>query len=462
MSDVKPAICFVTNELYPLGPGGIGRMLYNFARHNEAMGNPADLHFLVPPELLEKRPDARNLIADALGDAAYLHICPAPGQVPNAMAQLVEHALHSPWTLEGLIRTSYSYYLGLLEAERTLGRPFDIIEFPDFGGWAVSSIEAKRTNLAFERTTIAARVHSTQGILYKVERFTHHPGSFLGIMFDAERHLLAHADIVVGHNSAIMDVTAAHYALAERWKGRAHIEFPPVFLDEDVGNINPIKQTIQENSNSVDFIFSSRLQPFKRPDIFIRAAILFLEENSGYEGVFRVVSYGWDSEYINHLQSLVPDPLKEKIQFIFDASPAERDAYLRRSVVVIPSDYESLCLFAFEAAQMERTVILNGRCPAFGKSERWRDGENCLLFDGTVENLCAAMKRSMNWTASTPVDVIPDRPYWLREELKSLLSSPTAVSEDPGISVICHGFQSRAEFNSHFATAVHLERLLSL
>src|SRR5690606_1578416 len=140
------------------------------------------------------------------------------------------------------------------------------------------------------------------------------------------------------------------------------------------------------------------------------AAVLFLERHPGHAGCFRLVSYGWDETYIAGLRALVPEPLKEKVLFVFGASPAEREAHLARSIVVVPSDYESLCLFAFEACRMGCSVILNGRCPAFGETSRWRDEENCLLFDGSVEDRAAAMEKALRWEPSAPASVAPDAP----------------------------------------------------
>src|SRR3954453_8839318 len=182
MSYPKTAICFVTNELYPLGPGGIGRMLYNFAKHNEDIGLPADIHFLVPQALLSLRPDARDLLDSAFERIATIHVCPDLRSTPTPIAQLLARAQEHPWTSEWLFGNSYHYYLGLRTAEEARGAPFDIIEFPDFGGWGVASVEAKRAGLAFPDTLITARIHSTQGLLYSVERFAHDPGHWAGIM----------------------------------------------------------------------------------------------------------------------------------------------------------------------------------------------------------------------------------------------------------------------------------------
>lgn len=452
----KPSICFVTNELYPLGPGGIGRMLYNFARHNESLGFPAEINFLVPRSLIESRADALEELEAALDGLARVHVCPALSSVPTPMAQLLAKAEDYPWTGEWIYGESYRYFLGLRMAETTRGAPFDVIEFPDFGGWGIATIEAKRAGLAFTETVISARVHSTQGILYGVERFAHDPGHWAGIMFDAERHLFANADLIVGHDPAIIDYTASSYALEARWEGRTVLEFPPIFVRTAPSTyVRADEVRVPPPDQSIDFLFGSRLQPVKRPDIFIRAAILYLESYPEYSGTFRLVCGGWDREFIDSLKSLVPDAYTERVLFIERATSDERQYYINRSIVVIPSDYESLCLFAFEAVLAGRKLILNGACPAFGNGFRWRDRENCLLFNGSVDSLTAIMREALSWRPTADLPVTPSSPYWLnRREVEAL---PRPVERAAPIRVYAYGAQSPTEFNRHFEAAIQLE-----
>jgi glycosyltransferase involved in cell wall biosynthesis len=462
MANPKKAICFVTNELYPLGPGGIGRMLYNFARLNEEMGLSADFHFLVPQTLIDSRPDAGDLLQAAFENIATIHVCPALPATPTQMAQLLARAQEHPWTSEWLYGNSYAYYLGLLAAEERRGAPFDVIEFPDFGGWAVATIEAKRAKLAFADTLISARIHSTQGMLYGVERYANDPGHWAGIMFDAERHLFAHADLIVGHDPEITAHTARFYGLEQRWKGRSRLEFPPVFLKTGPDVYERADKVVppQDTRDCDDFLFGSRLQPVKRPDLFIRAAILFLELHPNHEGRFRLVCNGWDRAFVDGLKALVPTAMAQRILFIEQAEPDERLRHIDNSIVVVPSDYESLCLFAFEAALAGRKVILNAACPAFGNDFRWHDGDNCLLFDGSVISLADAMERALTWQQASFVNAVPDSPYWLGD-----LSLPVAKAEpaddlQPGTAIVCYGAQSPSEFYRQFEVASQIEQEL--
>lgn len=451
----RPSICFVTNELYPLRKGGIGRMLYNFARHNAAAGLPADIHFLVPPDLVAAAEDEARL-RGALDGMATIHVATPLHRLPDTEAHLFDRASFVPWSLDLLVSTSYRYYRALLAIQQQRGVPFDFIEFPDFGGWGLASVEAKRAGLAFAETAIVARLHSTQGMIARAERF-YEPSRWNGLLMDAERHLLAHADLIVGHVQSIIDQNAAHYGLRDRWQGRTVLEFPPILLEETEASA---AGAAPGSGPCQDFIFSSRLQPFKRPDLFVRAAIAFLEKHPDHPGCFRLVSYGWDRRYIDWMQDLVPMQLRPQIQFIDDATEAERSAYLAQSVVVVSSDYESLCLFAFEAAQMGRPVLLNGRCSAFGENPRWRDGENCLLFDGTVQGLVRAMEQAGDWRPAEAASVAVDPPYWLAG--RDVPAAPSVQAARVSLSLVITGIDERADLRLQMMRAAFLEGELDL
>ncbi len=452
-----PSICFVTNELYPLRKGGIGRMLYNFARQNARTGAPAEIHFLVPPDLVAA-PEDEEQLRHALEGLAVLHVATPLHLLLDAEAHLFDRASFLPWSLELLASTSYRYYRGLLNIEAARGAPFDFIEFPDFGGWGLASIEAKRAGLAFQDTMLCARLHSTQGMIARAERF-YESSPWSGILMDAERHLLAHADLIVGHVQSVIDANARHYGLTERWAGRTVLEFPPILLEAIEADA---VQPEAAGTRAEDFIFSSRLQPFKRPDIFVRAAIAFLERHPDHAGLFRLVSYGWDRRYIDWLKGLVPERFHDQIQFIEGASESERSALLARSVIVVPSDFESLCLFAFEAGQMGRPVLLNRRCSAFGDNPRWRDGDNCLLFDGTVDDLVRAMEQALDWRPASQVSVDVDRPYWLADHPVSAAHPASTASAAPTVSVMLTGITRRANLNVRLMQAVFIQSELDL
>ncbi len=428
------SICFVTNEVYPIHKGGIGRLMYNFAVHNHDCGGTVECHLLLPSSLAEKLPE----IEAALDGLAIVHACRPLGERPEEIARLVAASPEDAWDASRLYRQSLEYFFGLLDVAKQRGAPFTIIEFPDFGGFATASVAAKRTGLAFGETLLSARLHSSLGLIATYEKYYHHPSLWLGCILDAERELLAHADLIVGHVPAIAKLNARHYRFGDAWAERVRIEFPFIGIDQEREGIGAVSLVPPEEP---DFVFSSRLQPFKRPDLFVKAAVMFLEENPDYLGTFWVVAYGWDTAYIQTLKDLVPKILQRSIRFESEMSPLERQQILRNAVVVIPSDFESLCLFAYEASQLGAKVILNRRCEAFGAFERWQEGENCLMFDGSAVDLAATMERAVSWIPAATALTDADPPYWL----DTPPPPPPPVAPLPTMSLCCYGFDEPAD-----------------
>jgi len=428
-------ICFVTNELYPLHKGGIGRLMYNFARHNAVLRTDVAFHILVPSRFPENMSD----VTAAFKGLATIHRCAPLGQRPEELARLAAAGPAKGWEFRDLYMQSLEYFYGLLDIERRLGAPLGIAEFPDFGGWAMASVAAKRSGLAFRDTVLSVRLHSSQGLISRYEKYYHYPSRWLGAFLDAERELLTHADRVVGHVPSIAARNASHYGFSAAWRENVVIEFPLIEVDAE-------REVVDEpdagDAEHPDFIFSSRLQPFKRPDLFVKAAIMLLDNRPQYRGIFRIASYGWDQSYIQSLKDLVPPSYAERIVFLEQLSSKARQVFLRRSVVVVPSDYESLCLFAFEASQIGRPVILNRACEAFGAFDRWVEGENCLMFDGTATDLARTMMAAVGWSPSAKVSVAPDVPYWVNAAPPG---GRTREEDLPATVLVCHGFTDPAD-----------------
>ena len=443
-------VCLITNELYPARPGGIGRLMYNFAQENAKRGYPVDLHILVDPEAFIDEA-TRDRVLNAFDGLATIHQRLNLATHPEQLSQLLSGHTGNAWSTESLYSKSYSYYISLMNIENEHDFAFNYIEFPDYGGWGLIAIQAKKAGLRFRETNLVVRLHSSAGLIFDYERFFHHPSNYAGTLIDIERFCIAEADIVVGHNQAIIDLNQNFYKLTSSWREKTIFEFPPITVDHPtlLGS-EPVPPREQ-----MDFVFSSRLQPFKRPDLFIKAAVEFLETTPEYHGKFLLASYGWDETYIQSLRSLIPVYMQNRIEFV-SLSGEERVTILQRSIVVVPSDFESLCLFAFEAATLGATVILNRKCIAFGVSERWKENENCLMFDGSSHDLARAMATARNWHPASAVSLATTEPYWedARPSRNSIADSDVdhvSTQTQATVSVICFGFQTEAELQHHSA-----------
>lgn len=448
---IKYSLCLVTNEMYPFLPGGIGRLMYNFADRNQQSDSPVDLHFLLPAQDSAKH--AAEIVAEYDGRAT-IHFCPSLDELRDTVSvALRDGTAHHPEFADNY-KNAHLYHIGLLRAQNSYGRDFDVIEIPDFGGWGAAITSAKRAGLAYQDSLLSFRLHSAHGLITQAEKYTHHPSFWFGALLDLEREGLANADLIVGHIPSIVQANCDHYQFDQSWADNAIVEFPPITVDT--------AETLELTPGTApDFIFSSRLQPFKRPDIFIKAATCFMERNPDYEGVFRVVSYGWDREYVDWLKSLVPTSLATKVLFLEKYTQEERLTYLARSVVVVPSNYESLCLFAFEASNMGCPVILNRDCLAFGDFDRWIEGENCLMFDGEFLGLAKAMEEAVDWRPTSKASIAPSRPYWedqalIQKHLDAQTSS--APSDSPDIAIVYFNFQSTEELNRVWAAHQNSEQ----
>ncbi|BDL41098.1 glycosyltransferase [Methylorubrum sp. GM97] len=396
----KKSVCLVTNELYPFAPGGIGRLMYNWIKQNSELEVPVALHLLISEELNDKSVEIQEFCAQY---EVECHFCNEDDLELTRLGRAIAPSIKQSWDYLHPYRVSYQYFVSLLRLERS-GVVFDLIEFPDYGGWGAISIEAKRAGLAFVNTEICVRLHSSYGVIVSTERFYHHPSGYGGAMVDLERFALAYADRIIAHQKSILEFNLNFYKFTEDWRNKAIIETPPILLDEF--ELNDDEEPIKR------FVFSSRLQPFKRPDMFLRAACLYYDQYPDDDSEALIVSYGWDDNYIASLIAIIPERHRERIKFCFGLQGASRQALLAGAIIVIPSDYESYCLFAYETALMKRRLLLRRDCLAFSEEEGWVDEVNCLHFDSDPASLAVAMRRALKWQPSCHRVTEASKPYW--------------------------------------------------
>ncbi len=435
-----PSVCLISNEVYPLNKGGIGRLMYNFAVHNAAADEPADLHLLLPNALAPRLTE----VAQAFAGLATIHACPAL-LVQLGLSEPAMHELRRRDPLCERWVNALAWHAGLTMAEEATGRPFDVIEFPDLDGWATAALAARACGLAYQRATIAVRLHSSFSLIYHAEPGYHVPSDWIATIADFERKAMRDADLVVGHLPAIVERNVEAFRLPHAREGRTRLERPPILLDAaeegEPADAGPRRQS---------FVFSSRLQPFKRPDLFIRAAILACDGGIDPECEFVLASYGWDRDYVGRLAAMIPADLAGRIRIEQQMDATERVALLRRSVVVIPSRFESYCVLAYECALRGTPMILAGDCEAFEPLAGWVDGENCRSFDGTAEHL-AEVFLSGRFPAPRPADCPPPtRPYW-----SGGLPEPRPAATVP-IGAVAYGF---SDLSGAFRAVRRLSRM---
>lgn len=437
------SVCIVTNEIYPLDRGGIARLAYNFALNNIDRPDGVDLHFLLPAKFREHAAK----IEAAFGEIAAIHYCPDNLEGIAPLGSLIQ-SFGARDSYDYHMIESLHYYAGLVQANREMGVDFDIVEFPDFGGWGATSIAAKQAGLAFNETLFAVRLHSAFSLIVDYEPFTHEASDWMAARCDLERQGVRDADLVIGHLPSIARLNQERFALAPEWLDKVHIEMPPITLsDSEIEVLEQLRDEGTELPPARDFLFTARLQPFKRPDIFIRAAVWFLDEYPDADNSFLISSYGWDHEYIDWLKRLVPMRWEGRVRFLEGLSGAERTALMLQSILVIPSDFESLCLLAFEGRLLGMKVILNRQCLAFGSEpEVWREGEDALFFEGDFVSLAKTMRESLDWTPA-PMQALPQStPYW-ELPTEQLLPAGLALRTQVRLACVMYGATSLGELS---------------
>ncbi|HEY6908581.1 MAG TPA: glycosyltransferase [Myxococcales bacterium] len=407
-------ICIVTDELYPFTAGGIGRLLHNLVRH--ALQREPGIRFLfLFPSTLDVQ---RERVVAYFGDGVEVdYATMRRGWDPSAEFG-AEYPPQGAFTDSDWHAQSLDFLIAL---KRLSGKDFDVIEFPDYRGWAYCALQEKLLGRDFQRSLIAVRIHSTDGIL---QAFEGRPPSLQQLgRFELERKALLDAEKVIAHLPGVAEWNASYYGFPRSWHDKVTVEFPPVVEQEP--------STIPAAGRRDDIVFVTKQQPIKRPDVFIRGTSTFLRANPSFAGRAVLACHAADDEYGRKLRSMVPADLRGRFHFL--PSGPERDAAIRGSIVVVPSAYESLNLAAYEAAAGGATLVLNRGCIAFAAEAPWRDGVNCHKFDGTAEGLAAALGLAVAQRPHEAVRWEADVPYWLSAHAAP---APEAGASTPLVSVV--------------------------
>jgi glycosyltransferase involved in cell wall biosynthesis len=387
-------VCLVTDELYPFTPGGIGRVLHNLIQDSLRRSPEIEFFLLFPSTSEVQREEVGAYFGGRVTvDFALMREGWEPASEFGRTYAPAGAYTDSEWHAQSLDF--------LFALKRLSGKGFDVIEFPDYRGWAYCALQEKLLGLDFQETLISVRVHSTDGMLQRFE--PREPSLRQLARFELERKALLDAEKVIVHLEDVARFNASFYGFGADWGAKVACEFPPV-LDQE-----PTSRAPQGAPR--DLLFVTKLQAIKGPDLFIRGAAAFLRSHPGFTGRAVLACHSADDAYERKLRAMVPADLAGR--FLFTRGGPERDGLLPGAVVVIPSAYESLNLAAYEAAAAGASLVVNGACIAFGERTPWLDGKNCHKFDGSLDGLVAALDRAFSQPPPESVRWAAAPPYWL-------------------------------------------------
>ncbi|WIG98108.1 glycosyltransferase [Myxococcus sp. SDU36] len=412
-------VCLVTDELHPFTNGGIGRIIHNLIVDSLRREAAVELHVLLPAFTQMKAEE----VEAHFGGRVTAHVAEArplweqgfdEGDVyppPGAFTDALSHA-HS---MELML------HLRRLAAK---GTHFDVIEFPDYRGWSFCTSQEKFLGGGFQDTEITVRLHSTAGILAPYERTP--PSRDQLEQFEVERKALYDADRVIAHIPGIAALNQTFYGFPETWLEKVIQEFPPVA--ERAG------RAPAGGSSAPDILFVTKVQSLKRPDLFVRGVSTFMRRFPQFSGRAVFACHAPNESYLSAIKALVPSDLRER--FVFAGAVQERADLMSRGIVVIPSDFESLNLTAYETAAVGARLVLNGRCPAFVPGTPFADGVNCHTFDGSVDGLADALEKAWCTPTTGTVAWTAVAPYWESPSPRTAALVSTPRGSPPRVTVL--------------------------
>jgi hypothetical protein len=413
-------VCIATFELKYFTSGGIGVLVHNLLK---TYSNYPGLEFSVLWY-------GEKALSERLFRRAH-PTCKFFDAKDWASRHQKEHLNYPPAESFMLARQGRSAELmKALRAIEDHAGPFDVIEFPDFDGVALATLQEKLLGRAFMRSTIAVRIHSTEAVLRSRDHRPAHSGNL--VVADIERKALSDADIVVGHLQPIIDDVASHFGFPEAWKRKAVVETPPVLLDSAER-----EESAKFNENT-PLVFTSKIQWVKRAHVFINAAVGFMNSVPDFKGDALLLAHIINDELFRHCESLIPDHLKNRIKILDNLHNAIREDIIANSVAIFPAAYESFCLAAYEASCLGALILLNNGNPAFGANTHWVNGTNCEKFDGTAHDLVNLLQDMWSRRQTLKHERIAlshaREPYWLHAANRS--RAPTFDCEPKRLSII--------------------------
>ena len=399
---------FVTRELYPFTAGGIGRVVGNILATStpQELANTAIVYVsgnIEPARLKAVYPQVRFVLAN---ESSY-RVWDESGRRYPPLASFSDHRLHG----ESMLAMQ-----ALLALEQDVG-PLGYVEFPDWGGLAFETCQARRLGRGLRDATIAVRLHTTDSLLSAIERRWTDTGALA--LYDLERKALADCDLVVAQLAVIGRRVQQFYGFDDvDWLPRLHVHAPPVLVEG---------ATLVEGERTVTLdtpiTFTSKIQHVKRPEVFVKGCSEFFQRHPEVTAQAQFLAHAFDPEYLKRVKALIPRSMKARFVFL-GLSGAARDKVIARSVCVFPSSWESFCLATYEASITGAVCVVNRANPAFSPGTPWRAGENCTGFDGTAASLAKALEEAYFGAPLRPVELPRDPAPWN-------CAAPSPMQTDP-------------------------------
>jgi glycosyltransferase involved in cell wall biosynthesis len=271
----------------------------------------------------------------------------------------------------------FAYALAKVQAQAHV----DFAEFFDYCGAAYYSLVCRAAVPSRFPARIAIRLHNTIEIIDRRVAANFPP--FRVNDYALERAALALADIILSPGQRFWaEECASLYSISTR---RVHLSFLPR---------RPFPR-VQGAGEGTDVVFVGRLSTFKGLDRFLHAAVAFLRSELLECLVRRFVVIGpgetvASAQSEQDLLSIADGIPPDRLLFAGRLSENElRQCFAEAAVAVFPNRMESFCYAAHEAHMAGVPLVLSDT-PAF--RDHFIDGQTALFFDGTVGDLVERLR----------------------------------------------------------------------
>lgn len=428
-------LIFVTTELHPFTPGGIGRVLCNMLMSMSEIDRARALVLLIDVSVGEHRfkevfGSVRLFSASTEGNGERYR---KDGFSPtkSSYSDTIWH-----WRSIVVLRELQS----IAEKEE-----IDYVEFADFGGLGFATLQEKRISGFLAGTTLSVRLHSASAVILATEAQSVRISELN--LIDLERKCLRDCDLIVGQLGPTAESIRLILGIDEKdWSHKLLLHSPPVLLSNSACAVSSNPASLAQ-----PIAFVSKLQSLKRPDVFIRGVSGFIR-NGEFTGNAVLCAHSFDKTYENRIKRLIPSDIQTRFVFAESIVSEKREQLIATSVAVFPSIFESFCLAAYEASFLGARVVLNGINPAFGEGTPWVDGVNCFKFDGTPAGLVDCLARCFK--QARPLEIVENATNswpWLAHQPQSRWK---IVETRPLVSIVITNFNLGAYLPETLASIV--------
>jgi glycosyltransferase involved in cell wall biosynthesis len=388
-------ICFASYEIHPVTSGGCGVLLHNSATVLLSQGHEVIFLLDIPePEFQKFNQQERLKFPHPEHCKAYL---------VETLCQDFPSPQREDFHSEFEWRAYRFYYASRWVAKNE--RPTQI-EFIDYCGIGYYAMSAKVIGLEFLDTFLSIRLHSSLELIDREQPANIHDLERY-LMFGMEHQSLRLAEAVLYPSDHYLNQAYCPYY--EPWFGNLECSHPAIVTFPKMS----------EASKEADgVLFFGRLFGFKGIDIFVDAAVLYLDNPKNPRQ--RFILAGYDSNlppdgqgsYQDYLLRKIPIQYQSFFQFTGQIGWKQLEALLPQIMfAVFPGYFESYCYAAHELYYSGIPIIVSN-ISAF--QDAFSHGKNALVFDGTVSDLADQMSCLSNDAT-----------------LRDALSRPYPIDNDP-------------------------------